>query len=372
MPWFPSDVEGPHIVDPIRRQLLLGAGVALLLSVLPAWADPSPGATTRLRGSRRVDVRDTGARGDGIHDDTAAIQRAIDALPGDGGTVWVPAGRYLVDPLQSIRLRSRMLLNLASGALLLAKPNAADRAYVVLAQDVSDVEIAGGAIVGERDRHLGSSGEWGHGITTRGASRVTIRDIDVSRCWGDGISIGSNPSRPGRPVAASSDVVLARVRCIGNRRQGLTIGRSHDVTVVDSEFSGTQGTPPAAGIDIEPDSNEARNIRIARCRIHDNRGPGIQVYRKVGGVGIEACTIFRNGNCGVLIVGASDTTLAGNDLRANRVAAVAVRGGANGVRIHGNRLGVAGTGSGPRPDGWRGQLHIGGDTSNVVIGENAS
>ena len=41
-------------------------------------------------------VRDYGATGDGVTDDTAAIQAALDALPVSGGTVHLPAGTYLV------------------------------------------------------------------------------------------------------------------------------------------------------------------------------------------------------------------------------------------------------------------------------------
>ena len=37
-------------------------------------------------------------------------------------------------------------------------------------QGVSDVEISGGRIIGERDAHLGTTGEWGHGVMIRGAS----------------------------------------------------------------------------------------------------------------------------------------------------------------------------------------------------------
>ena len=38
-----------------------------------------------------VSVRDFGARGDGVHEDTAAIQAAIAFLP-EGGRLWFPAG----------------------------------------------------------------------------------------------------------------------------------------------------------------------------------------------------------------------------------------------------------------------------------------
>ena len=45
--------------------------------------------------AQTVSVKDFGAVGDGVTDDTAAIQAALDALP-NGGTVYVPAGSYVV------------------------------------------------------------------------------------------------------------------------------------------------------------------------------------------------------------------------------------------------------------------------------------
>ncbi len=42
-------------------------------------------------------VRNFGATGDGITDDTAAIQAAINAIPSTGGTVYIPAGTYRIN-----------------------------------------------------------------------------------------------------------------------------------------------------------------------------------------------------------------------------------------------------------------------------------
>ena len=52
-------------------------------------------AGTGHEGGRVVNVREFGARGDGIADDTAAIQRAINAAP-DGSTISFPVGTYNV------------------------------------------------------------------------------------------------------------------------------------------------------------------------------------------------------------------------------------------------------------------------------------
>lgn len=64
-------------------------------------------------------VRDFGAKGDGISKDTPAIQRALDA----GGMAYFPPGTYLSG---SLYLRSHGGLDLAPGAVLLASPDPKD------------------------------------------------------------------------------------------------------------------------------------------------------------------------------------------------------------------------------------------------------
>jgi len=68
-----------------------------------------------------VNVRDFGAAGDGVHEDTAAIQAAISFLP-PGGRLWFPAGTYLTLPLS---LKSHITLELDKGAVLLGSTDRA-------------------------------------------------------------------------------------------------------------------------------------------------------------------------------------------------------------------------------------------------------
>lgn len=320
-----------------------------LLRAAAAWPWLAGCVSTAVMSGRAASVRAFGAHGDGVTDDTAAFQQAIDGAGQEGGgIVTVPAGRYLIDPLRSVRLRSGVRLQLDAGATLMAMPNAAERSVVLLAQDVTDVSISGGCLVGERDRHLGTTGEWGHGIQLRGARRVVLRDIHVSNFWGDGVSVAAiNPTRANPDTAPSTDVLLQRVVSIGNRRQGLTIGRSRRVRVVDCEFSGTRGTAPEAGIDIEPDAgDEASDIEISGCRVHDNHGPGIQVWTRARHVRIQDCTLQDNRH-GVLVVGAEDTRIIGNRIADNASGGVVVRRGARGALISGNRF----YGNAGHPDG---------------------
>ena len=57
----------------------------------------STACETNSTSSRVIDVRTYGARGDGRKDDTAAIQSAINAIAGTGGTVIEPGRVYMID-----------------------------------------------------------------------------------------------------------------------------------------------------------------------------------------------------------------------------------------------------------------------------------
>ena len=80
-----------------------------------------------------LSVRAFGAAGDGIADDTAAIQRAIGALP-EGGRLVFPEGTYRTGP---IMLKSHMALELRAGATLLGKTEKSE--YPVLPAIVEDL-----------------------------------------------------------------------------------------------------------------------------------------------------------------------------------------------------------------------------------------
>jgi polygalacturonase len=74
---------------------------------------------TTAREGATVEPRAFGGVGDGLADETGALQRAIDACPA-GGRVFIPEGNWLTTPLF---LKSDMDLQLARGARLLGHPD---------------------------------------------------------------------------------------------------------------------------------------------------------------------------------------------------------------------------------------------------------
>lgn len=99
------------------------AGAAAMGIYAETASAAAPSAANDL-GVRVYNVRDFGAKGDGVTLDTSALQRAIDACTGDGGgTVLLPAGRFLVG---SVEVKSNVTLHIAAGAVLLGSGNGKD------------------------------------------------------------------------------------------------------------------------------------------------------------------------------------------------------------------------------------------------------
>jgi polygalacturonase len=226
-----------------------------------------------------ANVMSMGAVGNGIADDTKAFQKTIDYVAAKGGgTVLVPKGNYLIDGDTSVRIQSYVTLKMDTAARLIAKPTASKRSYILLVLNATDVTIIDGKIMGDRNEHLDTTGEWGMGIAVYAGTNITINGTKIYNCWGDGIVIGSKGGAPFNASNPSRNVTVKNVVSDNNRRQALTIGKVNGVWVDSCIFTNTSGTKPMCGIDIEPDRDTAQNITITNCELAYNKGNGVEMY----------------------------------------------------------------------------------------------
>ncbi len=142
--------DGTHLNTP-GGMLFGGLVVEGLQQAAPALADcflAQPVAVSNLPPPAIYDVADFGARGDGVADDTHAIQSALDGCwHGGGGVVRVTKGRYRMGPLH---LHSQCALQLDQGALLLASDRHADYAGVhalISGDNLTGVSITGEGVI---------------------------------------------------------------------------------------------------------------------------------------------------------------------------------------------------------------------------------
>ena len=125
------DPQGDYEARSVRRLVLngreLGEENRSVCSLFDLWPDTDYTLTSFINGEAEetltfhtnvetctLNVRRFGAKGDGEHDDTPALQAAILCCP-DGGRVLVPAGTYRTGP---IFLKSHMTLELQKDATL--------------------------------------------------------------------------------------------------------------------------------------------------------------------------------------------------------------------------------------------------------------
>lgn len=322
----------------LAKPLVIAASLALSAVALPAaaasWWDATPNISI---GSRSVNVKNTGARGNGSHDDTAAIQKAIDSLPSGGGTVVVPAGRYMINALKPLKLHSHTRLQLDSNAELKVIPNGASRYHVVKVFNVNNVEIVGGSITGDRANHKGNRGEWGYGINISGSDHVLVRNVKISEFWGDGMWIGATGKNS--RLDRSNYVTINNVSSSHNRRQGLSIGPVQHLYIVNSTFKDTQGTLPEAGIDFEPqEQGPVDTVRLENNVISGNNGNGIEMHAHVSNVTFASNTFAGNRGFGVMSINAHDMVFNGNHATKNGLAGLRMSAKTHHVTIRNNKL----------------------------------
>ena len=113
--------------------------------------------------------------------------------------------------------------------------------------------------------------EWRHGIAISGGENVIVKNLTVRSSGGDGIYVSNNKADCPR------DILIENVICENHHRQGISVTCAENLIVRNSRFNDTSGTPPACGIDFEP--NEARdrlvNILMEDCEFSRNAMSGI-------------------------------------------------------------------------------------------------
>lgn len=259
-----------------RRDLALGAA-ALMLPVFPAHA------------ARHFDVRDHGAKGDGIAIDSAAINAAIAAASrAGGGTVILPRGRYLCF---SIRLQSRVTLLLGEGAVIEAADPARhagrydmaeagiDQLYqdfghshwhnsLIWGDDVEQVAIIGPGLIhgigltrdGPGARWKKQAGE--RPLSMQGMSAAEIGHLEPDAAAMQGQGNKAIALKNGRDIRLSGFTILKgghfAILATGTRDlriEGLTIDTERD------------------GIDLDC----VRDVLVERCRVNSPSDDGIVV-----------------------------------------------------------------------------------------------
>lgn len=275
--------------------VLAGGGAAG--GILWGWSDAS-GEERAAPRTQTYDVRAFGARGDGRTDDTAAIQRAVDAAARTGGVVKFPPATYMVTGVQ---LPAGITLD-GYGATLKRPPvprggqlakfsrmlTTTDRLWDSDA-DSPPLVIRGLKLDGSRTAqgpYTGFQLEQAHliflqgGTRRRGKLRALIEDVSVVENVADGVSVYTNCS-----------VTIRRLRASECFRGGLVVTGGYADVRVNGYVE--ESRVHRRGIDVEIDGagyggSFVTNVDVANARISGGFDVGLSPGSSFRGVNIRS------------------------------------------------------------------------------------
>jgi polygalacturonase len=262
----------------MRRDFLRVGGLGSVGAVLarPSYADSAQQGNPSAPAQGIFDVRKYGATGDGKTIDTAAVNRAIEAVSTAGGGVVVfPAGTYLCF---SIHLKSLVHLRLEHGSVILAADSplpGQQTGYNGGTYDAAEPKTTWDAYQDYGHNHWQNSLIWGediHDFSITGSGLI----------YGKGLSFGAN-----RTARGNYPIYVAEQPGVGNKAIALKNCRN----VLLRDFSILKGghfgllltgvdnlTIDNLLIDTDRDGMDidcCQNVRVSNCTVNSPWDDGI-------------------------------------------------------------------------------------------------
>lgn len=176
-------------------------------------------------------------------------------------------------------LSNSVLLFAGKGCLKVIPNNSTNYNAIIAHSGVKDYKITSPNIIGDRYSHDYSSGgshEWGYGLCIYESSDGLIINPKISDTTGDGLYIGKAWNTQSTAVPKNITVLDPLIK--NARRNGIGFTSGDTVNIVRPVVTGTSGTAPEAGIDIEPESSDRinfppyiKNSRISNPTLIDNK-----------------------------------------------------------------------------------------------------
>jgi len=217
-----------------------------------------------------INVADYGATGDGTTDDTVAIQAAFNAVSATGGTiVFEPGKTYMIDgsylPIQTlfggVKPKSGTIIQGNSAKLKVITSSATG--YCVLNLNaVSNIAINDLNIEGDVGRHIGTTGEFGHGLMIMGCDNVVLNNLFITLCWGDAVLFSEYVR-----VNGNTNVDVNNCEFVDCRRQGVSVIDLSNGTFIGCSFRNIGATALTSPASVGATAKMRNVFEIISCDI---------------------------------------------------------------------------------------------------------
>ena len=291
--------------------------------------------TVQNRLEQVVSVKDFGAVGDGIADDTAALQAAFNEVK----AVYFPPGTYIISDTVNVT-NATQVSGAGRGAAVIKRADLDPTKAHLNIENRSDVKLSGFTFHGNRDNNvLGGKGN-DRGITVIDSNNIVIENVECREC-GQMEDETNDKVGVGLSVTTSTDVAVANCYFTLNNHYGFNFFDCENISVVGchSYYNGGHGLGMAGN----------RLITVNNCVLFNN-GIGLDGLPRRDGNGV-----WGRVNVGLTLDGNTiKRTFSGNSV------------GANGVLLKSNN--DAEEGSGPGDNTTR-LLVV---SSNIISGYRSS
>lgn len=253
-----------------------------------------------------IDIKDKmcvnqfGAKGDGVTDDTLKIQATVDNssyITFLANKTYMIKGYYDEDPQGSgagihdtrgIVVPSHRIIDLTQATLKIITNNKTNYNVFTIKQ-VEDIIIKNGTLIGDVDTHTGTTGEWGYGIALLSSKNIHLKDMYITKMWGDGINLQCD----GTGYPQNSYTYIDNIVCDDNRRQGMSVESCSYLYVTNCQFINTgvtRYTAPGAGVDVEPlPYGSADHMYFTQCLFSANTGANLIAMNNSSNLIIDNC-----------------------------------------------------------------------------------
>lgn len=264
-----------------------------------------------LRGELVYNVKDYGAAGDGVTDDTDSLQAAINAAgAAGGGIVYFPEGTYLTS--DTLGLDDNVIL-MGAGWGSIIKADSGHNKNILTSTDKTAIVIRDLKIDGNNANNDSTRSA----ILFTGCTNFTVSNVKIINMYGQSIGVGTE----GNP---SSDGVIKHCKISGGTSNHIDVNSSQNVRIIDNTITGTMAGED--GIFIGHGTTE--DILVEGCRV-DSANFGVAVSNNmfdndtssVRRVRIIGNSFVSNQHSGISLWGVSHSIIANNECVGNNTGA---------------------------------------------------